>query len=245
VGPGIRRGAPWWGALLLFWAPLAAAGQAVWVSLVVDGDTVQLSDARWVRLIGINSPERARDGRPAEPLAEAARQALAALLEGRPARLEPGIEPRDRHGRLLATLYAEDGTDVQAALLAAGLAAVVAVPPNLRHLADYLARERSARRARRGIWGHPYFAPRPAESVDRGGFQFVRGRVRRVGASRKYIYLDLARRFSLQVPRADWRRYFGGDPEDWLDRRLTARGWVARSRRGWRMRVRHPAMIEP
>ncbi|TFG38487.1 MAG: thermonuclease family protein, partial [Syntrophobacterales bacterium] len=43
--------------LLAFRAEGASAGPWVTVKRVVDGDTVQLSDGRSVRYIGVNAPE--------------------------------------------------------------------------------------------------------------------------------------------------------------------------------------------
>ncbi|MBF3305298.1 thermonuclease family protein, partial [Pseudomonas aeruginosa] len=54
--------------------------QNVEVARVVDGDTVRLRDGRSVRLIGINAPELAHNGRTTEPFAEAAKQRLQALV---------------------------------------------------------------------------------------------------------------------------------------------------------------------
>lgn len=39
------------------------------VERVVDGDTLRLTDGRSVRMIGLNTPEKARAGKPAEPFA--------------------------------------------------------------------------------------------------------------------------------------------------------------------------------
>lgn len=47
---------------------------------VIDGDSVLLTDGRQVRFIGVNTPERAKEGRVAEPLADAARAALIGYL---------------------------------------------------------------------------------------------------------------------------------------------------------------------
>ena len=47
--------------------------ETVEVAKVTDGDTLRLRDGRSVRLIGINSPELAHTDKPAEPLAEQAR----------------------------------------------------------------------------------------------------------------------------------------------------------------------------
>ena len=59
--------------------PPGPAREAI-VGHVVDGDTLRTSDGELIRLLGLNTPELGRDGRPDEPGADAARDALACLL---------------------------------------------------------------------------------------------------------------------------------------------------------------------
>lgn len=237
-----RKKAPL-GAFLLLVCWLGAAFAApVRVADAIDGDTVVLADRQLVRLIGINTPELGKDGAPDEPLARAARERLAGLTKNRAVTLIPGTEERDRHGRLLAYLILADGRDVQELLLREGLAAPVAIPPNLRFLARYQAAAEQARRARRGLWGHSHFAPRDAESLVEPGFRFVRGTVSRVQRRRHDTLLHLSGRLALVVPHAD-ARLFGCPLASLLGRSVEASGWVSvRNDRG-RMRVQHPAML--
>jgi endonuclease YncB( thermonuclease family) len=239
--------APLVGALLLFWAGTGAlAANTQRVTAVIDGDTLVLASGVHLRLIGINTPELAHGTGPDEPLADAARERLAQLVLDQRVRIEPGVESRDRYGRLLASVFLDDGSDVQAALLEAGLAQVIAVPPNIEHLQRYREAEAGARKAGRGIWGHPWFAAVPATALaaNTSGFHRVTGTVRRVGKSRKYVYLDLAPGFNIMVTHTDWRRWFHGHPEAWRGRRVEVRGWITRYNSALHMRVHHPAMIE-
>jgi len=239
--------APLVGALLLFWAGSGAtAANIQQVTAVIDGDTLVLAGGVHLRLIGINCPELAHGADPAEPLADAARDRLAQLVLDQEVRVETGAESRDRHGRLLAHVFRDDGSDVQAALLEAGLAQVIAIPPNIEHLQRYRAVEADARSAGRGIWGHSYFKAMPASALadDSGGFRRVSGTVQRVGMSRKYVYLDLAPDFSVMITHTDWQRWFHGRPERWRGRRVEVRGWITRYNAALHMRVHHPAMIE-
>jgi micrococcal nuclease len=243
------RKAPLWGAffVLALLAGTATARAGVTVTRVVDGDTVWLADGRHVRLLGINAPELAHGGRPEEPLARTAQERLAALIAGRPVTLRPGRETHDHYGRLLARLELADGRDAGVELVRAGLAVAIAVPPNLAGLDARRKAEAEARHAGRGVWSHPYFRPRAAAGLhgDETGFYFVRGRIDRTGRSRKYIYLDLGRRFALMVPRQDWR-YFSGSPSDWVGRTVIARGWAfPRGRGRLGMKIGHPSMMEP
>jgi micrococcal nuclease len=215
------------------------------VAVVLDGDTVVLADGRHVRLIGVNTPELGHGEGPDEPLAVKAKQLLTQLVAGKPVRLGYGPERYDRHGRTLARLTRADGTDVQTRLLKKGLAAAIAIPPDLGHLRRNLAAEADARARGAGIWSNPYFRPREARSLTDAdtGFRFVTGTVEHIGTSRKYIYLDMAKGFSLRVSRAEWAQYFRGAPNDWLGARVTARGWISRHGRWLHLGLHHPAMV--
>ena len=66
-------------------------------------------------------------------------------------RLELDAEPRDRYGRLLAYVHSR-GAMVNAALVRAGFATPLTVPPNTRHELRLRALAAEARVARRGLW---------------------------------------------------------------------------------------------
>lgn len=239
------------GAVLLLGAagPLAAVGartEPALVRHVIDGDSVVLADDRQVRLIGINAPEFGRDGKPDQPLAATARDRLRELAQGRTVQLIYESENRDRHGRWLAHVVLVDGTSAEIDLLEQGLAWAVAIPPNIREHARHRAAEDGARRAGRGVWSHPYYVARRPSTLTRSdtGFRRVRGRVRHVGRSRKYVYLDMAPGFALRVRHEDWQQYFRDRPEAWRGADLEARGWVAEHQGRLHMTIGHPAMIE-
>jgi len=107
--------------------------ETVEVSKVVDGDTLRLKDGRLVRFIGINTPELARKGNPAEPLAKKARQTLESIIEksSYTVGLRIGVERMDRYGRTLAHVYLTNGVSVEARMLSTGMAAQIVVPPNV------------------------------------------------------------------------------------------------------------------
>jgi len=242
------------GAFLFVWlcvwagATLAAAAPdriEAKVAKVSDGDSLVLSDGRALRLIGINAPELGKDNAPEEPFARRAHAELERLVAGKLVRLTLEQERHDRYGRLLAHVTLADGRSVEELLLEQGLACVIAIPPNLRHLQRYLDAEAGARRAQRGLWGHSYFAPRAAASITAHdtGFRFVQGRVQRIGESRKTIYLDLSATLSVMIAHDDWRRYFSGRPDDYLHKTVELRGWISAHNGKLRIRVHHPAMI--
>ncbi len=227
--------------------PTPADARPVELAEVIDGDTIRLADGRHVRFIGLNTPERARDGRPAQPLAEAATARLRSLLANGRLQLEIGRDPTDHYGRLLAHPFLPDGTNVTARLLEAGLGFQVVVPPNLRHADCYAEAEARARQARRGVWREAAFRPVPADRLGPAdtGFRRVTGTVSRVGESRTAFWLNLGPGFALRLPKKH-RHHFARHPRDFAGRRLTVRGWVyyVKNRRELRMNLNHPRMIE-
>ncbi len=140
----------------------ADSGRAIVLS-VSDGDTVHLDirtgapgraddDVR-ARLLRIDAPELARDGRPAECGAGEARDRLADLLPtGSEVRVAWDVEVTDQYGRDLVHLWTSDGTWVNGTLLAEGRAREVLFRPNDGYDDQVLALEATARRAGLGMW---------------------------------------------------------------------------------------------
>ncbi len=133
------------------------------VARVIDGDTVVLDGGQNVRLLGIDAPEMARDGRSAEFLAHRSRDYLAGLIVGKTVGLEYDRERYDRYGRLLAYLFQPDGALVNAQLVRQGLARVYVHPPNERYQKELLAAQHEAMAAGRGLW-QKSAAPQSAEA---------------------------------------------------------------------------------
>ena len=216
------------------------------VTYVIDGDTIEVDDDTRVRLLGVNCPEIGYDGAADEPLAQRARKFVADRVVGETVTLKLEGEQRDRYGRLLAHVFLKDGTNLQAQILAHGLGSVVAIPPNIGLVDTYQIAEHAARRDKLGIWNHRYYRPATPQQLgaDAQGHRFVTGTVDRIGRSRRNFYLDLGPRFSVVIPHKDWRKYWGGDIDRVLGAKVVVRGWVFTQRKGKRVRVRHPAMLE-
>lgn len=69
-------------------------------------------------------------------------------------RLVYDIERTDRYGRTLAYLHRRsDGLFVNLALVREGFAQVATFPPNVAHVEEFVAAQREAREASRGLWG--------------------------------------------------------------------------------------------
>lgn len=236
------------GAFFVFtvlWA-LAVAAETAEVRHVFDGDSFVLADGREGRLIGINAPEFGKDGAPDQPLAKAARDRLARLIEGRQVILSHEHERQDHYGRWLVHVQLQDGTSAEEVLLREGLAWAVAIPPNVVKLENLLKSETEARAVGRGVWSEAAYKPKPATelTLQDTGFRFIEGTVQRQVRKREVIYFDLAPRVALVVPHADWKKYFNsGKPSDLVGLRVIARGWLTASRGRLHLRVPHPAML--
>lgn len=214
-------------------APESMPRETAQLAHIHDGDSLRLSDDRRIRLLGINAPEVAWDGEPAEPLANQARDRLRGLLKpGDALQLVYDTERKDRYGRTLAHVYTEEGMSLEGLLLRRGLAFHIAVPPNLA-LADCLAQlEQGAREAGAGLWQENVWPAKAAANLSPAdsGYQRVSGRVQDVSRSGGQLWLELDGPLVLRVTRSDLA-YF---PEDfaqraqsqWLGRRVEVHGWV-------------------
>ena len=233
-------------------AELKRAGSST-VRQVVDGDTVALEDGREVRLVGIQAPKLplGRRGFRAWPLAAESKAALEKLALGKRVTLSFGGRRRDRHRRWLAHLHLGDGTWIQGAMLTAGMARVYSFPDNRAVVGEMLKRERAARAARRGIWGHPYYRILDHRAAGRrvNAFQLVEGRILKIGRSRGRVFLnfgtDWKRDFTIVVERR-WARQFperGRGLVKLAGQRVRVRGWL-KWRNGPMIAVTHPEQIE-
>jgi len=123
--------------------------KSVTVYHVIDGDTFQLSDGTFVRLIGIDAPERRKEGYLEATLF------LEAMISNKHVRLEKDITEKDSFGRLLRYVYLNE-TFVNAAVVRAGLAAAKSYEPDITYQSILEAAEAEARHAKRGIWAETF-----------------------------------------------------------------------------------------
>lgn len=131
------------------------------VTQVADGDTITGRDEAGqrvrVRLLGIDAPEVAHDGRPDEWGADAARDSLRDLLLHRDVKLasDPHADSVDRFGRQLAYV---DVAGVDAALHQVTTGYAEAWHPRGEPQPDrepsYQRAQRDAQRSNLGAWAH-------------------------------------------------------------------------------------------
>lgn len=225
----------------------SAYDETATVQYVFDGDTIELADKRRVRLLGINSPEVARKNKAGEPFGDEATDQLRRWLpKGTEIGLVYDVEKKDRYGRLLAHVFVDAKDSVNAKLLREGGAWTLVVPPNTQQVACYHQAENEAQVASRGLWRNANYQARDVRSINDNseGFAIVKGRVQSTGESRDAIWVNYRGGFALRVAKSDLA-YFSNLPiEQLVGKTVTARGWIYSSRRGPRMRIRHPSALE-
>jgi micrococcal nuclease len=118
---------------------------AVFVTRVIDGDTIEIEGGYRVRYIGIDTPERD------EPYYWEASSVNRNLVEGKEIRLEKDVENKDEYGRLLRYVWVDD-TMVNAELVRLGYAYSYSYPPNVKYQAYFLQMENEAREHKWGLW---------------------------------------------------------------------------------------------
>ncbi len=125
----------------MIWAPQAPAFTQQ-ATHAITGASFALTSGDTVRLSGIDTPQE-----------EPARQALEKLVAGQTLRITQVTKNIDRHGRMLAHAYLEDGRLIEAELLKQGLAVINDFTYQRSDaLEEMLDSERAARKAKRGIW---------------------------------------------------------------------------------------------
>lgn len=146
-------------------SPGQAPEAVYYVERVVDGDTLKLSGGERVRLIGVDTPEvhysdkllrdakrQNKDIRAIQELGRKASEFTKKLCGGKKVRLEFDVEKRDKYGRLLAYVYLEDGTFVNAKIMEEGYGQVMTIPPNVKYADLFLRLQRQARDGNKGLW---------------------------------------------------------------------------------------------
>jgi endonuclease YncB( thermonuclease family) len=229
------------------------------VAEVKDGETLTLTDGTVVRLIGAKAPAAPLSFRGDHPwpLVAEAREALAGLAQGVEVELRFGGTRSDRHGRMLAQVFAIKGDRsvwLQGELIAKGLARVYSFPDNHACVGALLAREAEARAKRLGVWGNSAYRILDAENVERlsrltRSYQLVEGVVAAVGEGKSRLYLNFAKDwrsdFTVALARKDSDAFKaeGLDVNSLAGKRLRVRGWIE-WRNGPMIEVTHLEQIE-
>ncbi len=122
------------------------------VAYAVDGDTIELTDKRRVRYIGLNTPEmNFGKGKPACFAADAAK-VNKELVTGQEIEMEKDVSDKDKYARLLRYIYI-DGLLINDFLLRQGYARLELIPPDTHLSLQFKAAVKEAKENKRGLWG--------------------------------------------------------------------------------------------
>ena len=232
--------------------PASHYDESALIHSVHDGDTVKLEDGRKIRLIGINTPELSRSGKPEQAFAREARDQLKQLIasSNNQVKLVYGIERLDRYKRTLAHLFLTDNQNLQVAMLKRGLATTSVYPPNVAFSDCYQQVEQIARCQSVGLWSDEDYAAKNSEVLVPGsqGFHFITGLVEHVSESDKGIWLFLRGGIMIGIRTEDLPHFDEEQLKSLASQTITVRGWIhpkKKTKKGVKfyMRLRHPSAI--
>ncbi|MEZ5924046.1 MAG: thermonuclease family protein [Hyphomicrobiaceae bacterium] len=229
------------------------------VIAVIDGQTIRLDDGREVRLAGVLAPEPP-PGLAEEAIwvaAEESRKALQSLVMGKSVRIATAGQNKDRYGRQIAHVFlivGGDDTWVEERQVADGHLRVASSTTSRGCVAELLAAEDRARRAKRGLWVNAAYQIRDAAKAHEladfvQSFEIAEGRVRAVSERKRRVYLDFGDDWSKDltaiVSGRDRKRFAaaGVDLLALKGAKVRLRGWVERWN-GPLINLTHPEQIE-
>lgn len=152
-------------SLLLFFSPSEGASPrflTATVARVADGDTITVftdnQTSLRIRLLGIDAPEVAHNGKPGQPFGDEARRWLGDRLKGPVVQVQ--AYGRDQHHRVLAVIVV-DGVNMNQELVRQGFAEIYRGGMCQAYCRELEQAEREARQARQGMWSQAtYESPR-------------------------------------------------------------------------------------
>ncbi len=131
-------------------------GAIVHLVRVVDGDTVLVAEEGQkpvhLRILGIKSFDAKIEKDIVSPYAKAAFEALERTLANKPLRIMLNNSAKDRFGRYIATIYADDH-DVALGMIDDGLVMAYTVYP-FPAMTVYLQAQDTAKKMKRGLWAN-------------------------------------------------------------------------------------------
>lgn len=214
------------------------------VKKVFDGDTLRLEQGEKVRLIGINTPEVEHRDKPGEPKGEEAKRYLQALIGGKKVRLETDTPKYDKYQRKLAHVFTDQGEHLNLRMVEQGLATVNIHPPAMKYVAQLLSAQEHAERRKIGIWGDPFYHPKPVEDISTGrysGWRRFIGRPQSFRTGRRYERLILNPKVDVRIARKNLSIF--PDLESYLGKEIEVRGWVSKRKGTYSILARHPSAL--
>jgi hypothetical protein len=225
----------------------AEAGELVEATVlrVIDGDTVEISGGRRVRLVGIDAPEKG------DLLSGEAAGRLRDLTASRTVVMDI-CDSRDKYGRILATVRT-GGVNVNETLLREGLALPMLIPPcGTRVSVRILNAAGSGAVSGKGVYSLSRYRVISHEKAGEsaGEFAVVKGKILEFNRTGKVWYFNFGRNwktdFTAVVFRNGQARFveLGIDPAGFTDTEVLVRGKV-RNHNGPQIILHGPDQIIP
>ena len=104
-----------------------------------------------MRLIGVDTPETKHPRKPVQYFGKEASMFIANMAEGKKVRLDFDQNQRDKYKRLLAYVYLEDGTFLNAEIIKKGYGHAYTKFP-FKYMNEFREYEMKARVRKRGLW---------------------------------------------------------------------------------------------
>ncbi len=123
-------------------------------SRVVDGDTIIVNidgKKERIRLIGVDTPETKHPSKPVQYFGKEATAFTKSMIESKKVMLGYDYQLRDKYDRLLAYVYLEDGTFLNAEIIKQGYGFAY-TKFNFKYLEEFRQYEKDARENKRGLW---------------------------------------------------------------------------------------------
>ena len=124
----------------------------VFVTRVIDGDTIQIEGGQKVRYIGIDTPETVDPRTSVQCYGKEAAAKNRELVEGKRVRFEKDVSETDKYGRLLRYVFIGE-TFVNETLVRGGYAFSSPYPPDVKYQDVFNRAEKFAKENDKGLWG--------------------------------------------------------------------------------------------
>ena len=221
---------------------------AATVKAVIDGDTVILNDGRHIRLIGIDTPELGRKGKPSQPFAKQAKQYLLQRIKSSRFKvtLEQDSLAKDRYGRTLAHLFLPSGENLSTSMLSSGFATLLLFPPNTRHAQEYSLAQSLAREAGKKRWLGLEKTRKPAKNLSKQdtGFGLFTGKVTSIRHGRNTTWLILNNHLTLKILSSEAPEFGTSHLKALRHQEIEVAGKLYFYKGQPRIRLRHPYQLE-
>jgi len=227
------------------------------VKEVLDGDTIELSNGKIVRYLGIDTPElrwRKGDAWVYHPqlFAQEAKELNSLLVQGKKVKLEYDVEKRDKFNRLLAYVYV-NGLMVNGEILRQGYALLDVRMPNIKHTNFLLKMFKEAKENKRGFWslaGVQIISPQEVRKYS-GKIKIIEGKITKIEDKGKLFRLTL----NGEGQEKTWIIIYKNNlpifekkgislERDYLHKKVRISGLICEYKQAYEIVAHHPAEIE-